>query len=323
MSSTDTTHPTDQRSRLTRAAWPLVVGAALAISWWSLYTLASERYGMPPYLAAVVSTVYDGGALVLADLTQRYARTTDSGAAPRALMLALIGTSAWLNYQHATMLHYSLPGQVMFASPPVIAGALFEVEQRFAHREALRVNGRVSPALPAFGRYAWLLHPARTVARIWQITASRVDSVPVNVMDMYPRPDQAATEVEPAPELVAAEVEPEPVPEAAPVPEQVPDEVESDSDLLIGAQPPAWSGLTAAAAVQRIDAILPGPRRAPADLVKLLAEVGVTTTEPYVRTVRSRASSRRRPAEEQSAEQDQDSNVYQFEAPHQEQAASA
>ena len=124
------------------------------------------------------------------------------------------------------------------------------------------------------------------------------------------------------------EVKPEPAgadPEPEPRPEPEPEPATSDSDLLIGAQPPAWSSMSAQAAIERIDAILPGPQRPPAELVKLLAGVGVATTDQYVRTCRSRASSRRRPGGQPAAEQeqDQDSNVYQFEAPHQEQAASA
>jgi hypothetical protein len=175
-----------QRSKISRAAWPFIIGAALAISWWSLYVLAHEQYGMPKQLAVVVSTVYDGGALVLADLSQRYARTPDSGMGPRILMIALIGVSAWLNWSHARMLHYTAPGQVMFASPPVVAGALFEIEQRFMHRDALRRFGRVAPALPAFGRWSWTLHPVKTIRRVYAITAHRVDSVPVDIMDLRP-----------------------------------------------------------------------------------------------------------------------------------------
>jgi len=266
-----------------------VVLAALAISWWSLYTLAHTQYGMPSYLAAVVSTVYDGGALVLADLSQRYARSQDSGAGPRFLMLSLIGVSAWLNWRHATMLHYSLPGQVMFSSPPVVAGALFEIEQRFTHREALRAFGRVAPALPAFGRYAWLLHPARTMHRVWLITASRVDSVPVTVMDIYPAAAPAGDVPEPIAPAAAPEPEPEPV-SGNVTPE--PEPVSGDVAVLLGAEPPAWAGLPIQAAVERADATLPGRQRSARELVGILASVGITTTESYVRTARQRIRNR-------------------------------
>jgi uncharacterized protein DUF2637 len=307
MTSTDTTtHAAAKRSATIKAAWPLVVGAALAISWWSLYTLAHGKYGMPVYLAAVVSTVYDGGALVLADLSQRYARSTDSGAGPRALMLTLIGASAWLNYEHAVMLSYSLPGKVMFASPPVVAGALFEIEQRFTHREALRAHGRVAPALPAFGRYAWLLHPARTVKRVWLITASRVDSVPLTVMDMYPRPALAG-------ELVAepaGEVEPEPEPAGA----SEDDAPLTDADLLLMSEPPAWSGMTAQAAIERADAILPGDQRTGPELVALLGSFGIKTTDSYVRTARRRIRERAEvgAAGEADGDAGPDATVYQI-----------
>lgn len=314
----------DVRSRHTKIAWIVVTMAALGLSWWSLYTLAHGQYGMPRPLAAIVSTVYDGGALVLADLSQRYARSQDSGAAPRTMMLALIGVSAWLNYRHATTLHYSLPGQVMFASPPVVAGALFEIEQRFEHREALRIFGRVAPALPAFGRYAWILHPARTIKRVWLITASRVDSVPLTVLDIHFAPDSATADGQrdSASALSASSAEtfltvaPEPGDRPAPFLSPDPDP-ESDTEsgesydgsayadvaraagVLLGHTPPAWVGMTLREAVARADSIIPD--LSARMLSRVLAEVGIDTTEASIRSTRS-ALKRMRPRTESVAE---------------------
>lgn len=195
------------RALVSRLAWPLVLFAALALSWWSLDALAL-RFGVPSVLAEVVSTVFDGAALVLAELSQRYARTQDSAAGSRLLMLATVGALVWLNWQHADLLGYPVTARVLFGAPPAIAGALFEIEQKWTHREALREHGRVAPALPAFGRWAWLLHPAAVVRRVWVITAHRVASVPVDVLDWHADQQSAAVlvAVEPAarPQLLSA-----------------------------------------------------------------------------------------------------------------------
>lgn len=180
-----------------RWAWVLVVGAALGISWWSLDTLALG-FGMPRVLAAVVSAVFDGGALILGELSMRYARTADSGAAPRALMLVLVGASTWLNWEHAGLLGYPGAARVMFAAPSIVAGALVEVELRWRYRDGLRAQGRVAPGLPPFGRWCWTLHPLFTFRRVYAMTASRVSSVPITAMDMVVAmaPVPASTQVE-------------------------------------------------------------------------------------------------------------------------------
>lgn len=174
-------------SAVSRWAWALVVGAALGISWWSLDTLAT-RFGIPGVLAAVVSAVFDGGALILGELSMRYARSADSGAAPRAMMLALVGASTWLNWEHARLLDYPSAARVMFAAPSIVAGSLVEIELRWHHRDGLRAQGRVAPGLPPFGRWCWMLHPLSTFRRVYAMTASRVSSVPVTAMDIVAAP---------------------------------------------------------------------------------------------------------------------------------------
>ena len=64
---------------LARWAWVVVLGTALALSWWSLDSLA-RRYGMPGTLAAMVDATFDGTALVAADLAIRQAKAADSAA---------------------------------------------------------------------------------------------------------------------------------------------------------------------------------------------------------------------------------------------------
>ena len=167
---------------LARWAWVAVLGTALALSWWSLDALA-RRYGMPPALAAMVSATFDGAALVAADLAMRRAAVADSALAVKVLMLATVGLSAWLNYEHGMLLHYPVAVRVLFASPSVIGGSLFELQLRSQHRSRLHELGRVAEPLPRLGFLVWAFHPFAALRRLSQISASRLRSVPVNVMD--------------------------------------------------------------------------------------------------------------------------------------------
>jgi hypothetical protein len=53
-------------------AWLVVLGTALALTWWSLDALGL-RFGMPRLLAGMVSATFDRAALVEADLALRRA----------------------------------------------------------------------------------------------------------------------------------------------------------------------------------------------------------------------------------------------------------
>jgi Lsr2 protein/uncharacterized protein DUF2637 len=160
---------------LSRFAWLIVATSALTLSAWSLYVVA-RRYGVPPPLAAVTSTAFDGAALICADLALRYARSHgDSGAAPRLGVLILAASSAYLNAQHAYMARDPRPAVLMYSAPPVIALSLFELHSRWERREALRLAGRVAESLPPLGRYSWALFPLRTLRTLRGIIAARLD----------------------------------------------------------------------------------------------------------------------------------------------------
>jgi hypothetical protein len=177
---------------LARWAWVIVLGTALALSWWSLDALA-RHYGVPTVLAGMVSATFDGAALVAAELAIRRAQVADSAAAVKLLMLAAVALSAWLNYEHGALLSYPLAVRVLFAAPPVIAGALFEVQLRTLHRAKLHDLGLIAQPLPRLGLLVWLLHPFSAYTRVRQISASRLQSVPLSVMDWQ---DESAPRLE-------------------------------------------------------------------------------------------------------------------------------
>lgn len=144
-----------RRGVLSRLAYTVVLIVALTISWWSLYALA-RHYAVPPWLAVGASTVFDGGALVLGDLSHRYAQSPDSGLASRLGMFGLVAGSVYLNAEHAILMHYGTPAKVMFAAPAAVAGLLFELERGWTNRAARRRYGRVAEALTPVERLAWV-----------------------------------------------------------------------------------------------------------------------------------------------------------------------
>ncbi|MGW2724822.1 hypothetical protein [Streptomyces sp. NPDC001492] len=140
----------------------LVMTAALAVGTWSIYTLLTQQLAAPQPIAILGCGMFDIAALFFALLSQKYAVTTDSGLAPRAAMLAMICTSAWVNWQHGQLEQWGTVGSVILAAAPIIAELAFEMFHRYAHRETLRQLGRVAQTLPVLGKWAWLAHPWRS-----------------------------------------------------------------------------------------------------------------------------------------------------------------
>lgn len=145
-----------------RVVLVLVMTAALAVGTWSIYTLLTQQLHAPQPVAILGCGMFDIAALFFALLSQKYAVTTDSGLAPRAAMLAMISTSAWVNWQHGQLEQWGTVGSVILAAAPVIAELAFEMFHRYAHRETLRQLGRVAQTLPVLGKWAWLRHPFRS-----------------------------------------------------------------------------------------------------------------------------------------------------------------
>lgn len=155
------TETSDEKDKLTRAALFLVMGAALTLGTWSIYTLLTERFHAPVPVALFGAIMFDAAALFFARLAQTYATSPDSGLFPRLAMLAMICTSSWVNWQHALLEHWGRVGCIILAGAPIVSELAFELYHRFVHREALRAQGRVPAALPVLGKWAWILHPKK------------------------------------------------------------------------------------------------------------------------------------------------------------------
>ncbi|QAX95767.1 hypothetical protein SEA_TEUTSCH_30 [Streptomyces phage Teutsch] len=159
----------------------VVLIVALALSWWSLYSLAITFYGVPQILAIGVSAAFDGAALFVADLASKYARTEDSGLATKLATYLFVGASVYLNVEHAILLSYGIPGMVLFGAPPVIAGILFELYLRFVHRSEMRSMGLVPKRMPVFGKISWLIFPGKTFRGFKDVVFFRLNEAVTNV----------------------------------------------------------------------------------------------------------------------------------------------
>ncbi|UVK61130.1 membrane protein [Streptomyces phage Angela] len=159
----------------------VVLIVALALSWWSLYSLAVTFYGVPQILAIGVSAAFDGAALFVADLASKYARTEDSGLATKLATYLFVGASVYLNVEHAILLSYGVPGMVLFGAPPVIAGILFELYLRFIHRSEMRSMGLVPKRMPVFGKISWLIFPGKTFRGFKDVVFFRLNEVVTGV----------------------------------------------------------------------------------------------------------------------------------------------
>jgi len=141
-----------------KIAWVTVVTVALGLSNWSIAYVA-RRWGVPWVLSYTVSAVFDGAALLMADLALKAARLGDSTFAPSACLFLFGGASAYFNGWHAQLAGLPLAASVLFAFPPVSALAVTELQLRHDRRQALRDRGRIADPVPAFGGTTWLLKP--------------------------------------------------------------------------------------------------------------------------------------------------------------------
>lgn len=162
----------DGTDKLTRGALILVMGAALTVGTWSIYTLLTNHFHAPRIVALFGAGMFDLAAFFFARLAQRYAASPDSGLVPRLAMLAMVTASSWVNWTHAHMEHWGTVGAVILAAAPVIAELAFEMWHRYEHREALRRQGRVAEALPVIPGLAWLLFAPTS----WRVMRASVGS---------------------------------------------------------------------------------------------------------------------------------------------------
>ncbi|MEV6836787.1 DUF2637 domain-containing protein [Streptomyces sp. NPDC051133] len=293
-----------------------------------MYTLLHGRFEAPKTVALFGCLMFDAAALFFARLAQQYATSEDSGLAPRVAMLCMIGTSSWVNWQHAQLEGWGNVGSVVMAAAPVIAELAFEMWHRFEHREELRRLGRVPESAPAIGFLAWVLHPQESfkvfdkhvAARLVEVAAAadrRVeaargaehDAERVTVMreddaPHQPAPHHLVIEVR-QPAAIAAAPAAAPAPAAPLYPGEAPQAVPAMRAAQQASAPQPQQSADPAAVLRRIDEALHGrtlnkadavravmriaPDAAPKEIAHHLMRHGYGETDAkYVRTVQSR-----------------------------------
>lgn len=162
------------------SVWFIVVISALALSAYSLYWIGIH-YGVPQPLAIIISTCFDGAAVVAGDISLKWARTHgDSGFASRIALFMFAGASMFLNVQHGIILHDSRAACILYGAPPFIAVTVLELHTRYERRSALQRAGRVAKALPPVGKWTWIFHFSSTLQTLSLITKHRLAALEVS-----------------------------------------------------------------------------------------------------------------------------------------------
>jgi len=164
------------KTLLSRFGWLIVLVASLGTSAWSLFFVATHE-GAPPEIAAVVSACFDGVALICADYALRYARIGDSGLAPRMTVFIFAGLSAYVNSQHAVILHEPEFVRILWGVPSVGSILVYEFHVRWERRTALARANRIAAPLPVYGIWTWLRYPRKTLRRISSVIDYRADLI--------------------------------------------------------------------------------------------------------------------------------------------------
>lgn len=157
------------RKIFSRTGWAISGGVALILSAYSLYYVG-KAWGMPPYLAGMVSVVLDGAAIVSADMALRASRKHGNGGIDRLLTVAFAGISAWINSYHARLVHAGGAAWALYALPPVVAVILFDRHTR-GNRRAARER---IPYLPRIRWAAWILFPLRSFGILRSMVSSEL-----------------------------------------------------------------------------------------------------------------------------------------------------
>jgi Protein of unknown function (DUF2637) len=247
----------------------------LAISGWSLFGYLRTA-GAPIWLAVGASASVDGLGLFAAVKAHEFAAVNRPAKFAQILTWVMVCGSVLINWQHASTQHWNLGLHVLISLPAAAAAAAFELimqEIRGEVREKSEPRKRTRRSVK-IDADIWLHHPFMVWGARRKESAERLRTALAAGTVQLEQPAPPAT-IEPEPE-------PESVPELSPA--NLPDP--SDADLLLSCEPPAWSGMTTQAAIERASTIL--PNRSASEIVAALGKVGITTTDNYVRTARKR-----------------------------------
>lgn len=159
------------------AMFALTLLIALALSGWSLFTLAISL-GIPKILAIVTSIAFDGSSIYMGLLANEYAKDDQASGTTRMWTYFLIILSAGFNAYHGFLL--SPVASAFFAMPSIAAGALFSEGIKFENREALKIAQRLPERLSKIPKIAWLRFPQKAFKKQSQEIFTRYLEEPEN-----------------------------------------------------------------------------------------------------------------------------------------------
>jgi hypothetical protein len=145
------------------ASFVIALAAALAVSTWSLHHLGAEFFDLPELLSWVVSGIFDVGALGAAILATLYALDGESGGKGKFIAFLMIGTSAFLNAEHAMMLGHGYIAALLYAAPSIAAGFLLDLFLDWLKSGSLRSRGRVHKEFPLVRHATLFYNPKKWV----------------------------------------------------------------------------------------------------------------------------------------------------------------
>lgn len=159
---------------ITKYAWLPVLGAAMAISTWSLFYVGAHE-GAPWPIAGLISVCIDGATLLCADYALKYARIGESGAGPRFCVYLFGAASIYINSMHAAIAGQPPFARILWAVPPVVAILVYERYQRWEKRMALARQRKTNAPLPSLGLLAWILRPIFSFKTIRATTSDQLE----------------------------------------------------------------------------------------------------------------------------------------------------
>jgi hypothetical protein len=162
-------------SRLSRAAWLLVLLMMLGAAAWSISGKLTA-WGMAPWLAYGLSLMFDAAGLLCADYARRAVERGTSAGLPRLSILGFVSVSAALNWSHGL----EIGGPVAGIGLASISGAvelLFELHRRDVRDEQRVARGLVAERLPYIPLVGWVMYPVTSWRTLRGAVGVRLDAL--------------------------------------------------------------------------------------------------------------------------------------------------
>ncbi|WP_019548451.1 DUF2637 domain-containing protein [Streptomyces sulphureus] len=160
-------------SRGIRTAWALVLAMLLAAAAWSLSGQLG-RWGMPTWLAASLSVMFDAAGLICATYARRAVERGTPAGLSRTAILLFVGIAGLLNWHHG----HTIGGQPAawgFASLSAGVELLFELHRRDVRDEQRAARGLIPERMPHVPALGWIMYPGRSWTTVRAAVGARLD----------------------------------------------------------------------------------------------------------------------------------------------------